>query len=210
MQDPVIFFIFIAVLILSVIAHEISHGYVAHMLGDPTAKLAGRLTLDPRKHLDPLGSFIVPVLMFFSTNTMFGWAKPVPYNPYNLRNQRWGTALVGAAGAGANLLISIALGIFIRFSGNIGIPMSFLHFIAITIYLNILLAVFNLIPIPPLDGSKVLFAFLPLRFRHIQEGLERYALPLLILVVFFGVDFIKPIIAFLYTLITGESLVLLL
>ncbi|OIO31653.1 MAG: site-2 protease family protein [Candidatus Yonathbacteria bacterium CG_4_10_14_3_um_filter_47_65] len=202
--DPIFFAIFIVILIFSVIAHEISHGYVAHMLGDPTAKLAGRLTLDPRKHLDPLGSFIVPALMYFGTGMMFGWAKPVPYNPYNLRNQRWGTALVGAAGAGANLLIALVLGTLIRFGGALEIPGSFLQFMGIIVALNLLLAVFNLIPIPPLDGSKVLFAFLPLRFDHIREFLERYALFFLLLVIFFGVDFIHPIIGFLYTLITGS------
>src|SRR3989338_6814886 len=125
-MDPAIFIIFIIILILSVIIHEVSHGYVANMLGDPTAKLAGRLTLNPISHLDPVGSFLVPVLMYVSTGFMFGWAKPVPYNPYNLRNQRWGTALVGVAGVAANFLLAIVFGLTIRFCENFGVPASFL------------------------------------------------------------------------------------
>ena len=157
------FVFFIAILIVSVVIHEISHGYVANMLGDPTAKLAGRLTLNPISHLDPVGSFIVPVLMFFTTGFMFGWAKPVPYNPYNLRNQRWGTALVGAAGALANLLLALVFGVLIRLGPLLGLPDAFLQISVLIVILNLLLAVFNLIPVPPLDGSKVLFSLLPQR-----------------------------------------------
>jgi len=166
---------FIAILIVSVIIHEISHGYVAYMLGDPTAKLAGRLTLNPISHIDPLGSIIVPTLMaLMPGGIIFGWAKPVPYNPYNLKNQRWGTALVGAAGAISNLFIALVFGTLIRYSSELGLSGSFLQISGMIVLLNIVLAVFNLIPIPPLDGSKVLFSLLPVKLHYIQEFLEKY------------------------------------
>jgi len=203
------FIIFITILILSVIIHEVSHGYVAYMLGDPTAKLAGRLTLNPIKHLDPVGSFIVPVLMFFSTGFMFGWARPVPYNPYNLRNQRWGTALVGAAGALLNLFIAIVFGIFIRFAAALGLSSAVVEISSLIVFVNLILAVFNMIPVPPLDGSKVLFSLLPYRFHHIQEFLERNALFLvgiLIFLIFTGFIKLDPILNFLFSVITGIPL----
>ncbi len=196
----------IAILVMSVIIHEISHGYVAYMLGDPTAKLAGRLTLNPVSHIDPLGSIIVPTLMAMSgTGVIFGWAKPVPYNPYNLKNQRWGTALVGAAGAASNLLVAIIFGLIIRFGDLIGIAGPFIEISVMIVLINILLAVFNLIPIPPLDGSKVLFSLLPYRFNYIQEFLERYWIFLIFFVIFFAWRIIMPIISLLFSFITGMS-----
>ncbi len=197
----------IAILVMSVIIHEISHGYVAYMLGDPTAKLAGRLTLNPISHIDPLGSIIIPTLMAMSgTGIIFGWAKPVPYNPYNLKNQRWGTALVGAAGALSNLFIAIVFGLIIRFGDVLGVSGSFLEISMMIVLINILLAVFNLLPVPPLDGSKVLFSLLPYRFHYIQEFLERYWVFLIFLVIFFAWEIITPIITFIFSLITGVPL----
>ncbi len=197
----------IAILVMSVIIHEISHGYVAYMLGDPTAKLAGRLTLNPVSHIDPLGSIIIPTLMAMSgTGIIFGWAKPVPYNPYNLKNQRWGTALVGAAGALSNLFIAIVFGLIIRFGDVLGVSGSFLEISMLIVLINILLAVFNLLPVPPLDGSKVLFSLLPYRFHYIQEFLERYWVFLIFFVIFFAWDIIIPIITFIFSLITGMPL----
>jgi Zn-dependent protease len=178
----------IIVLIMSAIVHEVSHGLAALWLGDPTAKYAGRLTLNPLKHLDPFGSFLMPVLLYFGTGGRFFFAsaKPVPYNPYNLRDQRYGPAIVGAAGPLSNICIALVFGIFLRifmaaglvpagdvvaligniFSGNslLGSGLSGIAILFITIiYINILLAFFNLIPFPPLDGSKILFAVLPMR-----------------------------------------------
>ena len=196
----------IAILVVSVIIHEVSHGYVAYMLGDPTAKLAGRLTLNPISHIDPLGSIIVPTLMaLMPGGIIFGWAKPVPYNPYNLKNQRWGTALVGAAGALSNLFIALIFGTLIRYADVLSLSGPFLQISGMIVILNIVLAVFNLIPIPPLDGSKVLFSLLPIKFHYIQEFLERYWLFLIFFLIFFASNIVFPIVNFLFKVITGVS-----
>src|SRR5665213_608206 len=112
----------IVILILSVIMHEVAHGYAAYMLGDPTAKNAGRLTLNPLAHIDLFGSILVPaILVLTNAGVLFGWAKPVPYNPFNLRNQRWGDAIVGAAGVGTNLLLAVLFAVIARASAAEGL-----------------------------------------------------------------------------------------
>ncbi|MEK7662544.1 MAG: site-2 protease family protein [Patescibacteria group bacterium] len=194
----------IAVLIFSVIVHELAHGYTADYLGDPTARLAGRLTWNPLSHLDAVGSLLVPLFSYTLGGFVFGWAKPVPYNPYNLRNQKWGTALVAVSGAAANLLIALFFSLVIRYKEALSISSpSFIEIAGVVIFLNILLAVFNLIPIPPLDGSKVLFSILPHRFGFIQEFLEKYSLVLIIFLIFFLWRFFIPLVYFLYSLFTG-------
>lgn len=202
-------FIFgIAVLIMSIVVHEVSHGYSANLQGDPTAKMAGRLTLNPIKHLDPIGSFVVPVFTFMLGGLIFGWAKPVPYNPYNLKNQRWGPAIVGIAGPAANLAVAIVFGILIRFSGALSIASpEFIKIASMVVLINILLAVFNLIPIPPLDGSKVLFSILPYHMRYIQDFLEKYWYVLIFILVFFLWQLILPIIFVLFKLMVGTTIV---
>jgi Zn-dependent protease len=147
---------FLIILIFSIIIHEIAHGYMAEWFGDPTARLAGRLTLNPVPHIDPLGSIILPALMLFGSGGTFafGWAKPVPYNPYNLRNFKWGTIWVGLAGVLANLALATIFGLMLRYSMELGITdMQFAKMLATIVYLNIVLAVFNMIPFPPLDGA---------------------------------------------------------
>lgn len=152
----------IIALILSIILHEVAHGYAANWLGDPTARLAGRLNLNPVNHIDPVGSILVPGLLFFANaGILFGWAKPVPYNPYNLRNGRWGEAIVAAAGAAMNILLAVVFAIIIRFADVLGLSSSFVELSGYIVYINIILAFFNMIPFPPLDGSKVLMALLP-------------------------------------------------
>ena len=202
----------LAILVMSVVIHEFSHGAIAYIMGDPTAKYMGRLTLNPLKHLDPIGSFFVPVFLFLisgGNGPIFGWAKPVPYNPHNLRNQKYGSAIVGFAGPGANLLVALFFGLLIRFLGpyEITLPImtSFLNVVSIIVLINLLLAIFNLVPIPPLDGSKILFDFLPLSMREIRFFLERYGFLLLIFFIFFLFQFVIPIISILYFFITGQG-----
>ena len=194
----------IAVLIMSVVIHEVSHGFSANALGDPTARLQGRLTLNPLKHLDPIGSIIVPAITYLVGGFIFGWARPVPYNPYNLKNQKWGPGAVAAAGPLANILMAIIFGLIVRFGAANGfIVGAFLEIIILIVFINIILAVFNLIPIPPLDGSKVLFAFLPYRWRSLQIFLEQYGFLLLLIFILFFWSIILPIVFGLFRLITG-------
>ena len=172
----------IIILIASVVIHEVSHGYMAYWLGDPTAKLANRLNFNPVNHLDLFGSFIVPALLLLSHSPfLFGWAKPVPFNPYNLKNQKYGPALVGIAGPLSNLLLALIAGIIMRAMLVYNIDNDFfLMVLAIIVFINILLMVFNLFPIPPLDGSKLLFAIIPVS-EHTQRVLEQYGFMFLII-----------------------------
>ncbi len=165
----------IVVLILSVIVHEVAHGYAAHALGDPTAKLAGRLTLNPLPHIDPIGSVLLPaILVATNAGILFGWAKPVPYNPYNLKNQRWGEAIVGIAGVATNLFIAVVFALIARTAFSME-QETFASLAATVSLVNLFLGLFNLIPIPPLDGFTVLRGILPYRFslplRRFEEGL---------------------------------------
>lgn len=194
----------IAVLVMSVVIHEVSHGYAAEILGDRTARLQGRLTLNPLKHLDPVGSVIIPLLTSLAGFT-FGWAKPVPYNPYNLRNQKWGELAVAAAGPASNIFLALFFGLLIRFAGST-LSVSFVNIAAIIVVINLVLAIFNLLPVPPLDGSKILWAFLPYRFRQIRESIERFSFLFVIIVVFAVWEFLSPVIVQLFSLITGLKL----
>lgn len=152
----------IIALITSIILHEMAHGYAANALGDPTARLQGRLSGNPLVHIDPLGSIIIPAILLFShAGILFGWAKPVPYNPYNLNNQKWGEALVAVAGPATNILLAIIFGCIVRFADIVNLSTSFINISVYIVCINISLAVFNMLPIPPLDGSKVLVAVLP-------------------------------------------------
>ncbi len=191
--------LFILVLLVSVILHEVAHGFAAEKLGDPTARMAGRLTLNPISHIDPIGSVLVPGLLALSgTNMLFGWAKPVPYNPYNIRYGKWGEALVAVAGPVTNIVLAGIFAIALQFDAIVN-P-SFIMIAQTVILLNIVLAVFNMVPIPPLDGSKVLFALLPDRFYHIRESLERFGFFFVVVFVFFGFGLIRPLIESLYLL----------
>lgn len=206
----------IIILILSVVIHEVSHGYAALMLGDQTARLAGRLTLNPIKHLDPFGSVIIPALLVLSGSSfLIGWAKPVPYNPYNLRNARWGEAIVAGAGPLVNIFIAIVFGLIIRF-GIIYeyVSIEFVKIASTVVLINILLALFNMFPIPPLDGSKVLKSLLPYELSYkYDQFLMWYAqfgimAGLALLFVFFTVlsGPFYMLISLLFTLITGIPL----
>ena len=200
MQLDVVFSILI--LILSVVVHEVSHGFAANYLGDPTARLAGRLTLNPIPHLDPIGSILIPLLLFFTkAGAMFGWAKPVPVNPYNLRG-KYGEAIVAAAGPLSNIVLAIVFGLLIRFFGGM-MPASFLHITILVVVINIVLAIFNLVPIPPLDGSKILFAFFPYHLQSLREQLERYGFFVVLIFIVFLWGYLSPVIGFLFSFIRG-------
>lgn len=202
-------FIFqIAILIMSVVIHEVSHGYAASFLGDQTVRYQGRLTLNPLKHLDFVGSFIVPSLAYFLGGFIFGWAKPVPYNPYNLKPWRWSEAMVAFAGPAANIFLALIFGMLLRFgvsSGASWASPAFAQITALIVFINILLAIFNLVPIPPLDGSKLLFTILPDKFLEIREFFEKYGLVLVLLFIFLLWKFVFPVIIWLFRLITGVS-----
>jgi Zn-dependent protease len=191
-------FLQIAILIFSVVVHEVSHGLAAFWLGDPTAKYAGRLTLNPIKHLDPWGSFIIPFfLAIANVGIIFGWAKPVPYNPFNLRNQKYGPALVGLAGPLSNVLLALLAGAVLKTLLILGVPDGLIVYkvLALVILINILLLVFNLLPIPPLDGSKLLFAFLPIS-EHTKIMLERYGIVFLFAFLYIFSGFLYLILAY--------------
>lgn len=203
MDQTVILIFNLAVLILSAVIHEVSHGLMAHRLGDPTAKDLGRLSFNPLKHLDFMGSFLVPLLLYISkVGIIFGWAKPVPYNPYNLKNQKWGPALVAAAGPASNFIVAIVFGLVLRFVPTI--PFATALAVSVIVYINILLGVFNLVPIPPLDGSKILAGFLPYRHERRLLMLERWGFFLVIIFIFFLFPLISPVFPFLFKLITGS------
>lgn len=216
----------LVVLILSAMIHEVAHGAVANALGDPTAKLAGRLNLNPLNHLDPFGSIILPLIL--AIPTFFGqpafiiaWAKPVPYNPANLRRPLQGSALIAAAGPLSNIAIAAILGFFIRLGasfawGESAAPLMLLF--SIVVSLNLLLAVFNLLPIPPLDGAKVLGAFLPSSWRlRLSHGGREFVFwirrnqLLFLIILFFSLQYllgflafiVRPPIALLYRIFTG-------
>ncbi|MDD5050323.1 MAG: site-2 protease family protein [Candidatus Pacebacteria bacterium] len=177
-----------AILIFSIVLHEVSHGYMANYLGDPTAKYAGRLTLNPIKHVDPFGSIVLPILSFLTGGFIIGWAKPVPYNPYNLRNGKTGEALVAFAGPLSNLAIVLIFSLVIRLGQHV-LPSSFILISGFVVYINLTLMLFNLVPVFPLDGSRILFSFLPVRFQYIKDWFEKYSLFFLLILIFF---FLQP------------------
>ena len=152
-----------AIIIFSAVIHEVMHGVAADWLGDKTARYAGRLTLNPIPHLDPFGSIMLPLIFLLSNSSIFfAWAKPVPYNPYNLKPGKFSEAIVAGAGPASNLVIAAIGGIAIR-SGMLG---NMTDIVFLIVVVNVMLCIFNLIPVPPLDGSKVLEALLPGRLAY--------------------------------------------
>ncbi len=194
----------IIVLIFSAVIHEYMHGWMADRLGDPTAKVSGRLTLNPIPHIDLFGSILLPFLLVITgAGFVLGWAKPVPFNPYNLRDQKYGPAKVAAAGPLANLIAAVFFGLLLRF---LSLPNAlFGILLALIVWINLLLMIFNLIQIPPLDGSRIIMPFLPYEWQNKFAGIERYGLILVLLFVMIGFSLIVPIILFLFKLIVGAS-----
>ena len=197
----------LVILLFSVIIHELAHGYVANSLGDPTAKYQGRLTLNPIKHLDPFGSVILPLMLFFiGSPVLVGWAKPVPINPYNFTDQKWGTLKVSLAGPATNITLAIIFGLILRF-----IPLAvftampgLLIIFSFVVQINIMLAIFNLVPIPPLDGHWILFKLIPAQYENVKAFLSQYGVFLLIFFIFFGgLQFLAGITGYVFHIITG-------
>lgn len=198
--------VYFLIIIPSVVIHEVAHGSAALLLGDDTAKKAGRLTLNPISHIDLFGTIILPLSMILlSTGMLFGYAKPVPYNPYNLKSEK-DELKVALAGPLSNFIIAGIFSIFGRIILNINnLEMVGVLFGLIAV-INIGLAIFNLIPIPPLDGSKLLYLLIPKENFHIRELLDRYGLFLLLFFIFFGIRFISPIYILLSRLFLGSNL----
>ncbi|TSC68365.1 MAG: Peptidase M50 [Parcubacteria group bacterium Gr01-1014_56] len=203
----------VLVLAFSVILHEVAHGYMANWLGDPTARLAGRLTLNPLKHIDPMGSIILPALLAITHSPiLIGYAKPVPYNPYNLPG-KYDETLVAGAGPATNIFLVILFGLAIRFLGA-DVSQTMLEAFAVITYINMLLALFNLIPIPPLDGSKILSGLLPAplkdgydSFRMLFERLGVLQGTLLLLVIFYFLSpYFTVVLRSLFVLLTGVNI----
>ena len=191
----------IIVLIFSAVIHEVSHGFTAERLGDPTARNAGRLTLNPLKHLDLTGSIILPLVLYYVSGGafVFGWAKPVPYNPYNLRNPERGAALIAAAGPLSNFGIAIVLSAIYRVLGFASASASPLgDLLGIIVIINVVLAVFNLVPIPPLDGAKVATALIPDSAGAVKSFFREnnpYGWVILLVFIFIGMPFLAPLIS---------------
>ncbi len=206
-------------LIISIILHEMAHAHAANALGDPTARLQGRLSPNPLVHVDPLGSVIIPgLLMFMNAGILFGWAKPVPYNPYNLKSP-WGLpakaaeALVAIAGPAANVLLAVIFALIVRFGDILSLPDSFISLSWYIVYINILLALFNMLPFPPLDGSKILSAVLPyplsMHYQKFIRFVEQYGIFVMFAFIFIFINFFSgPFFVFvsgIVELLTGVS-----
>ncbi len=201
----------IIVLIMSVVVHEYAHGFVANSLGDPTAKLQGRLTLNPLKHLEWFGSFIVPLITSM-VGLGFGWAKPVIINPYNFKNPKRDELLVALAGPLSNFILAGFFAFVIRLLLGGYFPVSFvlgtfgqglISIFSIIVLVNITLAIFNLIPVPPLDGSKVLFSLIPAGSSQIRANIERFSFVYIVLVILVIWPIMRPLIPFLFSVFVG-------
>ena len=192
---------------MSIVIHEVSHGFMAEYFGDDTARNADRLTLNPIKHIDLFGSIFLPAVLVLSNSPfLFGWAKPVPYNPNNLSNKKWGTIAVAGAGVLANFFIAIVFGVIIRSTSGMAFSSGFYVITSAIVIVNLALAIFNLVPIPPLDGSKILFSLFPESISSKIFLYEQHSLILLLVFIVFFSDYLYPILAFLFHLITGLAL----
>lgn len=207
----IIFLLFI----YSIIIHEISHGFVADKLGDPTARIQGRLTFNPISHIDIFGSIILPLFLYFLSPIIFGWAKPVPFDPFNLKNPRKDSAIISLAGPLSNIIIAIVLSIILRIfiAFNIAMVSQLYSVIGLTIQINVMLGVFNLIPIHPLDGFKVVGGLLSEKQAHEWYQLERYGVIFLLAFLFFPVGgsnmlnlVLGPVVRFILGILLPESL----
>ena len=184
--------LYLIIVIIALTVHEFSHAWAGHILGDVTAKQHGRLTLNPVAHIDPYSTLLLPVaLILLGSPVVFGAAKPVPFNPYAVRYGKWGAALVAVAGPASNLLMAIFVGLYLRFVSLGGVTGRFLlQFV----FVNLAFFVFNMIPIPPLDGSRVLYAAAPSGMRDVMDQMENYGLIVIFAFLFISYSFLSPFI----------------
>lgn len=197
----------VLIFLYSVILHEISHGLMANSLGDSTAKDMGRITLNPIKHLDFFGSILLPLFLAkFGGGFIFGYAKPVPYNPDNLRDKRYGPAKVAFAGPAANLILGTLFGLVLRMDSFLYISSTAQWLLGLAAVINIWLAIFNLFPIPPLDGHWLLMTFLPARFNGVKVFLYRYNIVLLFIFILFLTPLIRLFVGWFLYVVTGIHL----
>ena len=195
MEFPILFKLFLYIIIIfSAVIHEYAHAWVAYQEGDPTAKYSGRLTLNPLPHIDLWGTVIIPLFLLFSFGGFIGWAKPVPFNPYNLKDQKYGIAKVAIAGPLANFSIALLFGIFLRFTSILTLPLSLI------VYINIFLGLFNLLPFPPLDGSKLAMVFFP----ELERNLSSIGFLGIFLAIIFALFILSPLSNLIYYLIVGQ------
>lgn len=189
-SEPILFVAWAAALVVAISFHEFSHAFAAYKLGDMTAKDQGRLTINPMSHLSLVGT----VMLLLAG---FGWGKPVPFNPYNLKNQKWGPVIIALAGPFSNLLLVLFFGLILKFVYPLlgfGPENALYYFLYVLVLINAILMVFNLIPIPPLDGSKVLFALLPDSAANVKNFLQQYGFIILVAFVIVG----SPVLTFIF------------
>jgi len=199
----------LVVLYASMVVHEVSHGLTAYKLGDPTAKLAGRLSFNPLRHIDPFGTVILPLfLILFQSPFVICYAKPVPFDPANFRNVKKGTMLTGLAGPLSNIGLAIIFGLLIRLFGFLGfLPPYFLFLLFLIVFLNLLFAFFNLAPFPPFDGHHLVFALLPDKFYRLKNFLfGNYWILMLIWILFIFPYLFVPLIYNLSVILAGQPI----
>lgn len=191
-MDIITILIYLFIVIIALTVHEFCHAWVSHLLGDVTAKAEGRLTLNPISHIDPLTTLLLPfALIILGSPVVFGAAKPVPFNPYAVRYGKWGAAMVAVAGPLSNLFMATVVGLYIRV---FALPSSVELFLTQFMLVNLAFFVFNMIPIPPLDGSRVLYAALPGSLRDVMDNIERYGIFVVFALLLVSYRFISPLI----------------
>ena len=194
---------YIVVILYSVTIHEVSHGLMANSLGDPTAKNLGRLSLNPIKHIDLFGSILLPLFLFFTTGFVFGYAKPVPYNPNNLVDRKFGPAKVALAGPLSNFTLALLFGLTIRFIPDALVSPLIFQLFSYIVLLNLVLGIFNMFPVPPLDGHWLLMTFLPPSMNAFKVYIYRNSFLLFPIFLIVFMFFVSPIIYWFFRLITG-------
>lgn len=197
---------FFGSLLISVVLHEVMHGYAAYRLGDTTAHDLGRLTLNPLKHIDVVTTLLLPVILIALQLPPFFAAKPVPFNPWNIKYQEFGIAIIGLAGPFTNLVLATIVALAVQLSG-LATGTDFYQIFSIFIQVNIALFVFNMIPFPPLDGSRILYAFAPEPLQKIMQQIESLGFTAIFIFIFLLFPFLGPIVIdanqFLYNLLMG-------